>query len=282
MVLWGHMDDSGDGTDILTLSCLIAHSPTWVFLGLEWEKLIEQKNSELIAARRKPFSRFHASDCSCRKNEFSDWDTAHDQIPFMQALLSIMEKYKFDVASYTINLKELVKHLPIAKPNPRAFAHVLLLHYIMDAIAAGSLKNHKDAVIGIIHDRGSYDSVLLDAFNVLVKNESYFPAAKRFCSITPMGWEHCVALQQADLLAYENYKESSRDAAKRGRRKSLEWILNRGQLGGFLKGFNSDALSDVRTWFDNLDARVRDAFLQAARIPTKPQRKKKHEKQPRV
>ena len=178
-----------------------------------------------------------------------------------------MEKYRFDVVVYTIDLKELAQYVPVSKPNPKAFAYVLLLHYIMVGIADGSLKNNRDAVIGLIHDRSEYDSVLRDAFNILAKNESYFVSAKRFCSITSMSWEQCIPLQQADLLAYENYKESRRSLSLRNRRKSMDRILERGRLGGFLKGFNDDALTDVPKWFDAIDLQIRESFLRAARIP---------------
>jgi len=189
----------------------------------------------LVAGGRKPITRFHAADCSSRLEEFKGWTTDDDQISFMRGLLSIMEKYRFDVVGYTIDLKELAQYVPVSKPNPKAFAYVLLLHYIMVGIADGSLKNNRDAVIGLIHDRSEYNSVLRDAFNILAKNESYFASAKRFCSITSMSWEQCIPLQQADLLAYENYKESRRSLSLRNRRKSMDWILERGRLGGFLK-----------------------------------------------
>jgi hypothetical protein len=92
-----------------------------------------------------------------------------------------------------------------------------------------------------------------------------------------MSWEQCIPLQQADLLAYENYKESRRGVSLRDRRKSLDWILERGQLGGFLKGFNDEALIDVAKWFDALDARIRESFLRAARIPINPRKSKRSE-----
>jgi hypothetical protein len=275
MMLWGYIDDSGDGKDILTLSCLIADSPAWYYLGLEWGDFIAKKNSELVATGRKSITRFHAADCSSRLGEFKGWTTNEDQIPFMQGLLSMMERYRFDVVGFTIDLKELAKYVPVSKPSPRAFAYVLLLHYIMIGIADGSLKNNRDAIISLIHDRSEYDSVLLDAFNILAKDQSYFAAAKRFCSIAPMSWEQCIPLQQADLLAYENYKESRRSVSLRDRRKSLDWILERGQLGGFLKGFNAEALTDVAKWFDTLDARIREGFLRAARIPINPSKSKR-------
>jgi hypothetical protein len=135
----------------------------------------------------------------------------------------------------------------------------------MESIRDGTLANHPDAVIGLIHDRGSFDAVLRDAFAAKIDNRS-FVAAGRFTSIWPESSERCVPLQQADLIAYENYRESQRDHSQREMRKSLEWILNRGQVGGFLKGFNEAALIDFNNYFENLPEEARNSFLRAARI----------------
>jgi hypothetical protein len=264
MALYGYIDDSGVG-DILTLSCLIGDSPAWVFLEFEWKEILAEKNKELIATGRKPISRYHATDCSNSKREFSGWDLHKDQIPFVKELLHAIEKYKFDIVAYTINLKELARLVPSSRTNPDAFAHVMLLHYIMESIRDGTLANHPDAVIGLIHDRGSFDAVLRDAFAAKIDNRS-FVAAGRFTSIWPESSERCVPLQQADLIAYENYRESQRDHSQREMRKSLEWILNRGQVGGFLKGFNKAALIDFNNYFENLPEEARNSFLRAARI----------------
>jgi hypothetical protein len=44
MVLVGYIDDSGEG-DLFTLSCLVADSPAWVFLGFEWERCLAKTNA---------------------------------------------------------------------------------------------------------------------------------------------------------------------------------------------------------------------------------------------
>jgi hypothetical protein len=265
MVLRGYIDESGEG-NLFTLSCLIADSPAWFYMELDWLKCIEKKNAELIASGRKPISRYHAADCSSRLGEFVGWDVEKDQLPFVKELLAILEQYRMDVVAYTIDLKELVKYIPYAKNDPVKFAHVMLLHYIIMGIEHGSLQNNRDALIGLIHDRSSYDSVLLDAFNLLV-NDPEFSAAKRFTTIAPMCWQHSVSLQAADLMAYENFKESQRCLVGRKRRKSLEVILERGQLGGFLRGFDKETLIKYKEHIDNLHPHAKALFMAAARVP---------------
>ena len=265
MVLGGYIDDSGEG-DLFTLSCLVADSPAWVFLGFEWERCLAKKNASLSIAGRKPIRRYHATDCSNRRNDFEGWTTSDDQIPFVKKLLSILEQYRMDVVAYTINLKELAQFVPLSRHNPRRFAYVMLLHYIMLGIQHGSLEKNRDAIIGLIHDRGDYDSVLLDAFNILI-NDPSFAARKRFTTIAPMSSEQCISLQPADLMAYENYKESERHLSDRNMRRSLDWIMTRGQVGGFLHGFNEETLVKFNDHLNGLPREARELFLAAARIP---------------
>jgi hypothetical protein len=52
-------------------------------------------------------------------------------------------------------------------------------------------------------------------------------------SIVSAGWEDRVPLQAADLLAYENFKDSTEKLAGRPRRKSFESLLEPNtQIGG--------------------------------------------------
>ena len=54
--------------------------------------------------------------------------------------------------------------------------------------------------IALIHDRSAHDAVLLQAFRHM-KNDGTLIHRKRFTTIAPMGWEDCILLQPADLLA---------------------------------------------------------------------------------
>jgi len=267
MVLRGFIDDSGTG-DLFTLSCLTGDSPNWVWIEFEWLKILNKKNAELAAAGRKQIRRFHATDCGSRRNDFEGWDVKTEQIPFMAELIAKLEKYRLDVTGFTINLKELAKYVPASRHNPLRFAHVMLLHYIMMEIEVTTLAREPDAILGLIHDRGKFDSVLLDSFNILI-NDPLFKSRRRFTTIAPMGWEDCVPLQPADLMAYENFKECERELYSRKRHKSLEIILDKGQMGGSLRSFNKETLIKYAEWFDNLSDEAKTLMYDAARVPDK-------------
>ena len=269
MVLGGYIDDSGTG-DLFTLSCSVHYGADIAWLEFEWLKFLEKKNAELIAANRKPIRRFHASDCSSCQGDFRGWDVNTEQVPFMAGLLAILEKYRMDVIAFTVNLKELQSCVPAARHNPLRFAHMVLLHQIMLAIANSTLAINYEAYLSLTHDRGSFDAVFLDSFNAIIQSDAFnFPRRNQFTSIAPMCWERCALLQPADLMAFENFKESQREFFDRDRRKSLEIILERGKIGGALYGLTRDALDRYAKWFDGIPASAKKLLFDAARVPKK-------------
>ncbi|MGP8269603.1 MAG: hypothetical protein ACLQLH_06010 [Terracidiphilus sp.] len=99
--------------------------------------------------------------------------------------------------------------------------------------------------IALIHDRSDYDQHILKAFNN-AKNDSTFEGREIFVSITSQGWEDCVPLQAADLLAYETFKDAENHVIGRSRRKSLTSILEGSTFGGRSKSFDRDTLQLLR------------------------------------
>jgi hypothetical protein len=82
-----------------------------------------------------------------------------------------------------------------------------------------------------------------------------------FTTIAPMGWEDCVALQPADLIAYENFKEGYRllpTGRPRERRKILKEIRS-------LESFSQRLAFVTRENIRELKG-LADAALKARRI----------------
>ncbi|MGA9129290.1 MAG: DUF3800 domain-containing protein [Terracidiphilus sp.] len=263
-MLLAYIDDSGDKNQFV-LSSLVTDSPHWFYIECAWNAAIRKKNTELTKEGRRTFSRFHASDCSSRKGEFDGWDTKKDQIPFVKELFSIIEKYPINVIAYSIDIRDVAKSFPVAKSNPRAFAHMMLLHYIMRGIVENVLSTN-DSPIGIIHDRGSYNGVLSNTFNTLA-NDPTFDKGKLFTSITPMSSVSSVALQVADLVAFENFKEVDRQKVARIRRKSLDTILLWPQFGGFFKGITEETVKEYAAFLNKISPNIRESLLNAGCVP---------------
>jgi hypothetical protein len=102
----------------------------------------------------------------------------------------------------------------------------------------------KPVKIVLFHDRCDCDANLLEAFNSIMNDEA-FRGKHIFSTIAPMSWDDCIPLQLADLLAYENFKDTERHFTGRKRRKTLELLLA-GGLGGRSKRMNEDNVRELR------------------------------------
>ncbi len=271
VILRGYIDESYN-RDLFTLSSLIGDGGTWFYLEQDWTKCLQVKNESLTAQGRQAISRYHAADCSSLKGEFRGW-TVEEQIDFTKQLLSALKKYPLHTLAYTISLTELVREVPETEPNPLRFAYILLLPLIMVEIGNFTLRTNPSAV-SLIHDRSSYDAALLEMFNHTI-NDPAFQYRDSFTNLVAMSWKHCVPLQPTDLMAYENFKESERlTRTPRKRRKSLDYLLTIGQIGGRLRGFEKEAFCYLREQLDKMSEPAKQ-FLIATTAKKEPSESEK-------
>jgi hypothetical protein len=184
LVLHGYIDDSGDSQGhLFTLSCLHGDIAHWTFLEMEWVAMLEAVNKGLRAKGRKELSRYHAAERASRKGDFAGWSLP-EQIELTKAILRILENHALHVISYSIDLRTLVQEIPETRPNPRGFAYVLLLKYLMLEIGDFTLSKYKDAIIGLTHDHCDYDAALLESFNEMIEDRGFAYRAQRRGSLT--------------------------------------------------------------------------------------------------
>ena len=267
MIFRGYIDDSKDKKTV-NMTAVIGDGGTWFYWEQDWIKVIQAKNESLIAQGRKPISRYHASDCQFKYGEFRGWsDLEKDE--FFKQLLAVSEKYKMHVLGYSFDLKDVAEEIPESKPNPEGFCYVMGLCYLMLEIGDFTLSkpDHKDAIISLIHDRCDYNGAMAEMFDGML-DDGGFAYRSRFTTLAPMGWEHCVPVQMADLMAYENFKESQRQTyrEKDTRRRSLERILHYGQIGGRLRGFDRTTLKQLRDRINEMPPESRDRVFGAAKM----------------
>ncbi|MGB7075407.1 MAG: hypothetical protein WA578_19745, partial [Candidatus Sulfotelmatobacter sp.] len=93
---------------------------------------------------------------------------------------------------------------------------------------------------------GRSDGTILKAFNHQLMNEK-FEHSKYFTTIAPLGWEDCLALQPADLVAFESCKYAERTTKPR---KSWTALLDLPQFGIHVKNFSKEALQEMRNDFE--------------------------------
>jgi hypothetical protein len=271
IVLHGYIDDSGGG-NIFVLSCLQGEIGMWLSIDLGWRKMLNKVNARLRKEGRKEISRYHAADCGNLKREFKGW-TRDEQIELTKEIMRIFKNGSFHVNAYSIDLKQLQEEIPETKASPKGFAYVFLLMFLMLEICDGTLRHHKDAIMGLTHDHCDYDAAMQEAFNHLLDDEN-FKCRDRFTSLMPERWQNCIPLQPADLFAYENYKEALRrkEMSRRKRRTTLRLLLDDQpkSLGGNLKVLNRANLRHFKkTTLAKMSKATKAKLFAIARIRTK-------------
>lgn len=282
MFLRGYIDESERG-DHFTLTSLISEGGQWNSLESDWREVIAAKNRELLAAGRKQLSRYHATYCNGLWDEFEGW-SREEEIEFTRALIEVISRYQFNQHSYSLNLKELTSVIPEIRPNPKGFAYVILFTFILLDIAEKTLSHNTGSLISIFHDTCDFNAALRESYDEMTL-ESDSPLKEhrhRFVSMAPMTWRHCIALQPADLLAFENGKEFDRQVTEarknHKRRKSLNAIMNSGNVGGTASRFNDVTLQEIKKVFDSMSEYIRELILLRTRIKKRhnqPKRPKK-------
>jgi hypothetical protein len=253
MMFKGYIDESYD-QKMFTLSCLMSDIKGWSELEASWNKCLLAKNKELRKAGRCELSRYHAADCSSRVGEFKGWST-EEQIAFTKDLLRCAKSTFLNVIAYSMPMADFLEEFPDSRSDPEGNCYTVLLWYLMiemsDQILMGEAKHaregrrSKQVSIVLFHDRSKYDKVLLDTFNKAMA-DPIFRGQKYFSTITSLSWEDSIPLQVADLMAYENFKESSRQLTGRNRRKTLESLLGSQLFGGRCRTFKSEGVKELR------------------------------------
>jgi hypothetical protein len=141
---------------------------------------------------------------STRRRVTSGWNN-DERLEFMLNLVNVFRFHNFAIFSCTVNLNDLIAEYPEAGPEKMALAQVLALFRIMELLSEKILSRWTKDCIRIIHDRGSYNKVLKNAFD-FAKREPTITHRNQFTTIEPKGWEDEPLLHPADFIAYENYK----------------------------------------------------------------------------
>ncbi len=248
MVLRGYIDESYD-SQVFTLSCLMATPIDWMWIESVWKKVLRNKNKELKKAGRQQITRYHGTDCNGRRNEFAGW-SPEEQVAFVKELLSVFKRFMTNSVAYSIPIKDFVAVFPehTAKPLPQMYGFLvkfLMTEMNMQIAEIGAGHRLKPINIALFHDRSSFDAIILDAFNQMIADPT-FTGKKMFSSVTSTGWETCIPLQAADLVAYELFKDVSGKLAGRQRRKTIESMLSSNLFGGRAQIFDRKSLTSLR------------------------------------
>jgi len=263
-----YIDESGDGKQVFTLSGLMAKGSNWQWIAIDWKEILEEKNKELAKQGRKTLRRFHAKDMNNFVEDFEGW-LPDERTEFSKKLIHIFDKPSNRVNGFSesIELQTLKRLIPETKDDPIGFSYHFLLKMMMHGIGEKFAEANDGQVppnirVALIHDQTTkYNGVLAETFASFLKDPTFkYPSL--FTTIAPMKCQDCIALQPADLLASENFKETLRHASdkekdqKRDRRISLDALLNCQSFGGYGRCLGENAILELRKMMDENVARI--------------------------
>jgi hypothetical protein len=250
MLVVGYIDESFNNK-LFTLSCILTTTAKWIDIEMKWRAVLRRTNKGLRKQGRQEISRYHAADCSSLKGEFAGW-SVDEQIQFSKKLIAIIKYNMSTVMAYSMPMDDFVAVYPERSENSEKEMYGLLLKFLMGQLIHDIKKQAGQQLgpfrIALIHDHSSRDGDMLAAFNQM-KEDVNFKGRECFTTIAPRGWEDCIPLQAADLLAYETFKDAANRISPKPRpqRKSLESLFEPNtQFGGHSLSFNKKALVMLR------------------------------------
>lgn len=271
LLLRGYIDESYDHSKVpkvFTLSCLISFDNMWPWFEMAWVKVLEETNAWLKQQGRPTISRFHATDWNGSFGEFAGWAPS-ERLELAKKLVVVFRNHGVHLHSFDLPLQTMVQEIPETASNPIGFAYVLLFVMLADQISKGTLPLYPHDYIVLHHDHCDYDGALADTFAWLKKDKAIHNIS-RFVSLTPEYGEHCVLLQPADLIAFENFKEGMRfhypDENKRPIRGSLQAIFDLDAVSGRSSAFGPTAIEELKRLVREIDPKIKGRIFSAARI----------------
>lgn len=243
----GYIDESYNA-HVFTLSCLISTGKIWSEFSRAWKLMLDSVNRKLKTEGRRTISRYHAADCSNLKREFAHWTTDEQKALFAD-ILKIFRRHQVDTVALSINLDEFHQVIPEAKtearPDFETFLYGMTTKFLIARVADRHCVRNPNARIALIHDRSAYDAVMQEAFNQQMADPNFTYKAC-FTTFKSVGWEQCVPLQPADLVAYENFKDAMRKVNARDRRMSLEMLIDLDAFSGRAQSMGTEAVLKLR------------------------------------
>jgi hypothetical protein len=252
VILKGYIDESygpPERPKFFTLACTLSDMNEWPKIESAWKKCLAAKNKRLAAQGRKTLSRYHATDCANRRNEFKGW-TVEEQIEFTKTLLAIFKRHWVNVIAYTMPMEAFYEEFPECADDPFPSCYSLikiLMVEIVDQIERARRKHRRirKADIVLFYERNAYGGVLQSSFDVAM-NDPTFTGKEFFKTIAAVGWEDCTAIQVADLMAYDSFKDAQQGWAGKPHRRTIEFLLNTRVFSGRSRTFKADAYKHLR------------------------------------
>jgi hypothetical protein len=200
------------------------HEPnTYVFGGffssaITWG-IIEKKWD--VINKEYDVPRFHAAHLNSKTYEYEGWDDAQ-KIAYSKELIGAVHEegkrmYAVTCGMFADDYKAIISdegRRKMGSPYLACFnSCIARVAYMMDEHGPGNIQPEDKFAVLIDQDDGCFDAV---RNFYQIKEDVKFPHRSRLATCTPLKMEECVAMQPADLIAYEAFKRLHAHRKQRG------------------------------------------------------------------
>lgn len=226
---WTSYHDESYNSNAFCIGGWLARENTWKKLEKDWRARIDYENRKSAKKGFPPISRYHATDCANLKRDFDvlkGWSIER-QIRLSKKLCGIVATYYpyGIVAGTTIeDCKYLITTQDCAERNKQMYRlsfqlYLTLLSQVME-------RNYPNDRVTVFYDRSkNFGPIVNEVWSHFCKHPVASAFAKRIVIVAPLGWEECIPLQPADLIAFEGLKRINTGGPDM--RKSLTAILGK-------------------------------------------------------
>jgi hypothetical protein len=224
-----YIDESYNGR-VLCVGGWLALDMQWNGIERLWKERIQHERRLSIKRGFPPISRYHATDCANLKNEFSEekgWDIPR-QIRLSKKLIEIVGRYRIAGIVGGGGIADFVKHFPGDKERCKDGLYYFSVIKFLALTCEAMKKYFPNERVSVFYERGQFGGMAQRAFDSLMSDPRNADCSKYFVTMAPLGWEDCVPLQPADLMAYEGLKRV--DGSLRGEdniRRSLQALMGK-------------------------------------------------------
>jgi hypothetical protein len=224
-----HCDISYDGNPDCNIKGKTHDPRTYVFGGFfasatTWGN-VEKEWKRINADYKVP--RFHAAHLNSKTYEYNGWSDAK-KIAFSKELLDVVHAQGNRMYAVTCGIFADKYRRIISEDGRRKMGHPYLACFnscvarvarMMDEPGTGNIRPEDKFAVLIDQDDGCFDAV---RNFYQIKDNVNFPYRSRLATCAPLKMEECVAMQPADLIAYEAFK---RLHAQRNEKREIRHVL---------------------------------------------------------
>jgi hypothetical protein len=239
--------------DTLCVGGWLARDSVWDDIERDWKARIDYENRKSAQKGFPAISRYHAADCANLKKEFAEnkgWDVDR-QIKLSKRLCGIISKHRpYGIVAGGIGSEFATVDQSLTGPERVKAMYAASFRIYLYMVAETMTTNFPDDRVTLFFDRTKdFESIVAAEYKGFREHPRLGYMADSIITVAPLGWEDAIALQPADLLAYEGFKRVGVSMEEGVRKALLAMIGDRTPLAvARCSSGGSVTRSDVQSW----------------------------------